>query len=293
MLPLAAAALGVAYFLLSDRGPDYSVNTLRNERASLDKFDLKFASRGRDFACYDALLTNTAGDSISAQLRLPAADKRIRALVLLYESPEDLNVRSLLDGVPQSRFVATALLNVGKNFDRDASGRIKSSKKSLWKGLHRTKRELETMLQFLQKHQVVDSNQVYVAATEWAITPLLAGLAGLPNPVAGMALAEYHAGDRQWKESAPSEFVSAETWIRELATKKTAFVETSATPAGTNYPIPGDRIGVASKAEQTDAAKDREVVATILRWVAGEDTVVTPYSAIPDSIYRKSVRIKS
>ncbi|MCL4304623.1 hypothetical protein KJZ99_01770 [bacterium] len=293
LLGLLAAA--ILMYLMFARGAEYSAEALQNQRAELKRHDLTLISRGREFACYDVALTTMQNDTVRTLYRLPATERRIKAVILVYDAPQDVDVRALLDDIPEARHAAVMSYNTSVNFVKDRDGKPSTATNDYWQGLSKTRRGLDVIFQFLRKHHVVDSSQIYIAGAGWANSPMLAALAGLPYHRAGIALIDYTQGVEDWKESAPSRFSAPQKWLRDAAMGKVAYVESGAPQVSNKklYTVDGEHIALSEAYASTNDQSLKKGASAVLRWVVGDDVILETKPGIPDSVYTRAVNIDS
>ncbi len=295
MILLGLLAATILVYLMFARGAEYSAEALQSQRAELKRHDLTLMSRGREFACYDVALTTMQNDTVKTRYRLPATERRIKALILVYDAPQDVDVRVLLDDIPEARQAAVMAYNASANFAKDQDGKPSTATNDYWQGLIKTRRGLDVMFQFLRKHHVVDSSQIFIAGAGWANSPMLAALAGLPYHHAGIALIDYAQGVEDWKESAPSRFSAPQKWLRDAAKGKVAYVE-AGEQHGLNkklYTVDGEHIALSEAYASTQDQGLKKGASAVLRWIVGDDVIPETKPGIPDSVYTRAVKIDS
>ncbi len=153
-----------------------SLSTIRQERGILVSQDLKFLSRGTNFAHFEISGVGSAQDTVRAHMRQPANYRKLKGLVWVYSSKQGIDLRKMLDQVRYSRaqHVEIVAYNIDSNFLHDRKGKRIESASAIGEGLAQSKRGVEMLVQFLKKHQVVDSSQVYIAGQKEAVTAVLA-----------------------------------------------------------------------------------------------------------------------
>ena len=191
-LILVLLAVSVAAFIMWKQvtRPSISIEQIQRDSASLAKQELKFLSRGHDFAHYDLFLISTAGDTVKGYYRVPANTRKLPALIWLYDSQSGVDAKSMLDRIPESGHCAIIAFNCFTQFEHRSDGSLDRSDDALSQGLLKSKRAVELFVQFLKKHHVVDSSLVYAGGEGIGIASLISAASGSTGRARGFIFAE-------------------------------------------------------------------------------------------------------
>ncbi|MCB9357101.1 MAG: hypothetical protein H6508_04135 [Calditrichaeota bacterium] len=263
------------------RGPEYSLDTLRSTRAELRSHDLKFLSRGRDFACYTVTLASMTGDTVHAVYRLPASEQRVKTLLLFYDQAEDVNIRELLDDMPKANLAAVMACNIRQFSPVNGSQDSRYSRTQLWRQLDATRKGLDVLLQFARKHHVVDTSMVCVAASEFADLPLALCLKDLPFPVAAAAFVDFQKSANEWADKAPSALRDINTLLEVPSSLDVVLVEASKSHDNDLLSLMhAQRIELRPESGESLLKSGTRAV---LDWMIGDVEEVARPAAVPDS----------
>lgn len=298
---VVAAALftiiGWTVYLLNQKNNEqkFTVEKLRQEHGTLVKQDMKFISRGQNFAHYVVTAIGDRADTVAAQYRVPANHRKLKALLWVYDSPNNVNLSAILDDNSRAQHAAILGYNVSKNFERDERGVINSSRANIYNGLATSRREVEMLLQLLRKHQVNDSTQIYVAGQGVANIPMLGALAGTSSRIREVGLIDFARGLRMWQELDKGGFATEKKFATDGLHGTPALIEPQDSP-GINWPSGGQSLtgrpytmgSIASRSE-TDIL--RSGLESALEWVVGGDTLAAPIKV--DTTFTKVVKVAS
>ncbi len=280
-LALLILVATVAFYLLFVKeSADYSVASLRLERAALVKQDIQFLSRGGKYAHYEVKAVSDKGDTVTAQYRLPAAESKTKALLWVYDEPRDLNMSEALDHVPQAQFAAVLALNIHDLFERDAQGHVDESRGNAWRGMAASKRSIDVLLQFLRKHHVNDTTQIYLGGADFAAPAALAAAAGLPHRLGGIGMVNLAGAEGMapgWQEV---DFVKPQTWSGEIHSKRIAQIESSDSAFAKSV-VPGFTQTIEQIHFENTFGPNSEL-GSVVHWIVGADTA-SPKRFQPDT----------
>ncbi len=289
--------LSWAVYLVNQKNNEqsFAVDKLWQERGILASQDMRFLSRGQNFAHFAVTAVSTKGDSVSAHYRLPANSRKLKALLWVYDSPNDVNMSMILDRNIRAQHAAVLGYNIHENFERDGQGAINSSRANLFNGLATTRREVDVLLQMLKKHQVIDSLQVYVAGQGIANTPVLGAVTDKAKGIQGCGLIDLARGMKQWQAIDKSGFATSSTIASTGIRSKLALIEPQDS-GGFSWPDGGASLtGQPYSMENVAGLSEMEILQrgleSALVWVVGDDTLATPVKV--DTTFTKVVKVAS
>lgn len=296
---LTLAIVYVQRMLFGGGGKEYTVESIRQERSSLVSQNLKFLSRGANFAHFEVSAVGSAGDTLYAHLRQPANYRKLKGLVWVYSSKQGMDLRKMLDQVRFAEHVEIVAYNIDSNFLHDRKGKRVESASAMGEGLAQSKRGVEMLVQFLKKHQVVDSSQVYIAGQKEAVTAVLAAAESLPGRLSGVGLIELEQGIIDIRESSSLEAALPKSWAALIPRVRVAILEPENRMSyqlaehGMQFGQQPERISLGALPEQNEVMMLQNGIAAAVKWVVGADSAGETIPATPDSVFRKSVKISS
>lgn len=273
----------------------FTVEKLKHEWASLVKQDMKFVSRGQNFAHYAVTAISDRSDTVVVQYRVPANHRKLRALLWVYDSPNDVNLSAILDQNTHAQHAAVIGYNVHENFERDERGNINSSRANLYNGLATSRREIGLLLQLMRKHQVIDSTQIFVAGQGLANTPTLGGTMERSNRIKSIGLIDFSRGMKKWQEIDKGGFATSYEFATNGLHGKPALIEPQDSP-GFSWPdggasLNGQPYTMKSVAGISETDILRNGLESALEWVVGSDTLAAPVRV--DTTFTKVVKVAS
>ena len=275
------------YYLFVRGGSVYTTENLRQERAQLVKQDIQFMGRGIDYAHYNVIAISDKGDTVVAQYRLPAAENKTKAVLWVYDESNAVNLSDALDDVTQAQFAAVLALNIHDFFSYDSKGKPEESRENIWKGLAKSKRSIDILLQFLGKHHVNDTTQIYLGGSGEATTAVLAAAATLPQRLGGLGIVNLTSSANSGELAKAREFSSAETWTDQIHVDRLALLK----PAGETETAPV----FSRKIDQVsfdDSFGPKSEVSTMVKWVVGADTSRVSFTADSTKVRTTTVTMR-
>ncbi|MBL0060249.1 MAG: hypothetical protein IPP40_01830 [bacterium] len=297
---IAAAVFSVvttAIYLYNTKNNEqsFSVDKLWQEHGMLAKQDMRFLSRGQNFAHYAVTAISDKGDSVSVQYRVPANNRKLKALLWVYDAPRDVNMSAILDQNTRAQHAAIIGYNIHENFERDEQGVINSSRANLYNGLATTRREVDMLLQMLKKHQVIDSTQIFVAGQGIANTPVLGAVTDKASGLRACGLIDIARGMKKWQEIDKSGLATSSTIASTGIRGKLALIEPKGSQ-GFSWPdggasLTGQPYSMENVAGLSETDILRNGLESALVWVVGDDTLAAPIKV--DTTFTKVVRVAS
>jgi len=298
VLAAAVFTLGSwAVYLVNQKNNEQSFSTgkLWQERGILAKQDMKFLLRGQNFAHYAVTAVSDKGDSVTARYRVPANNRKLKALLWVYDAPQDVNMSTILDQNTRAQHAAILGYNIHENFERNEQGVINSSRANVYNGLATTRREVDMLLQMLKKHQVIDSTQVFVAGQGIANTPVLGAVTDKANGLRACGLIDIARGMKKWQEIDKSGVATSSTIASTGVRSKLVLIEPQ-NSGGFSWPDGGPGLtGQPYTMENIAGLSETEILRSGLEsaisWVVGDDTLAAPVKV--DTTFTKVVKVAS
>jgi hypothetical protein len=208
------------------------------------------------------------GDTVVAQYRLPAAESKSKSVLWIYDEPKSLNLSAALDNVPQAQFAAVLALNVHDFFQRDSKGAMDESRANVWQGMAKSKRSMDILLQFLRKHNVNDTTQIYLGGSSDAYKFVLAAAGSLPQRLGGLGVVSISSGTSDQSQLEKYEFAASKTWTDQIRVGRLGVL----IPEGDR----GDASSMPAHVEHFSFNASMGPVAELgamVKWLVGADTV--------------------
>lgn len=299
LMVVAALLFAVAMLLRTFRGHrEMSVESALQDQVTLAGQELKFISRGAKFAHFELAAFGAEGDTVRVHLRQPANYRKLKAVVWAYSAERGIDARGMLDAVKHADQVEILAYNVDSETPRDAKGNRALSKSDEQEALIRGKRGIELLVQFLKKHQVVDSTQIYLVGQREANATVMAAAAELSGRIAGVGLIDLDRSVRDAKEG-QSNIADPRSWAEAIRASRVAVIETEQRTgfdpksSGLDFGAAPERVSMGSVLEQDESAMLGHGVTAAVRWIVGKDSLPEVVPTTPDSVFSKSVRIPS
>lgn len=285
-------AIAIAAFLVWKRvgRSSVSIEQMQQDVAQLLRQELKFLSRGHDFAHYELTLFSTDGDTVKGYYRVPANTRKLPALIWVYDSKSGVDDKVMLDEIPESKHCAIISFNCYLLFGRENDGSLDEGDDALSKGLIRSKHSVELFAQFLKKHHVVDSTLVYAGGAGIGVASVISAGSGSTGKLRGFVLSEPE--DAQLAELlATNEIVSLETWSRKVFPTPCAVVSKGASRLTQLLPEHwGCETRIAEPDAKGEAANTKAAMRSGLEWILKANPVQDDVPGLTDSTKVFSVK---
>ncbi|MBK6766841.1 MAG: hypothetical protein IPG71_11185 [bacterium] len=263
LLTLVVAALLIVGVLAARKfwgkePPD--IDAVLQDQVTLAGQDLKFLSRGAKYAHFEMAAFGSEGDTVRSHMRQPANFRKLKALVWVYSSEKGIDARALLDQVKFADRVLILGFNLRSAYPHDDKGQRNPSSADAEQALVQTKRGVELLVQYLKKHQVVDSMQIYLAGQGEGAAAVLAAAAELSGRVAGVGLIDVDRILVDAQEGRTSALTDLRNWARLVNVPRVGVIETQhrmsagAQASGLEFGVKTERLSMGAVLEQNELA---------------------------------------
>lgn len=141
----------LVYWLTSTKAARFDAQKLEQSRDNLKTHNAQFLGRDRVAARYKLILTGDRGYTCFASMRLPQSERKLPALLILHEFASDTDFFKAVEIHPRANELAFVGLNVTNCFGSP-------TKESM-----NVYGAAQLCVDYVHKHFVMDTNQVFVA----------------------------------------------------------------------------------------------------------------------------------